>query len=68
MEPDLRTRDLPRSVHVSPYSGRDLCKVTPVILDGVVSPDLRVAQRAEDARRMQADLERRQSALTHLCA
>ena len=24
---------------ITPYSGRDLCNVTPVILHGVVSPD-----------------------------
>ena len=25
---------------ITPYSGRDLCKVTPVILHGVVSPEV----------------------------
>ena len=31
-----------RTVLISPYSGRDLCKVTPVILHRVVSPDDRM--------------------------
>ena len=36
-----RTGDLLRAVFIPPYSGRDLCQVTPVILHGVVSPDYR---------------------------
>ena len=36
-----RTSDPPRAVLISPYSGRDLCKVTPVILHWVVSPQIR---------------------------
>ena len=31
---------------ITPYSGRDLCKVTPVILHGVVSPDGEGGDRA----------------------